>query len=74
MKATHAMTTDQHRNYTKHEELGDLRRNTAQAAAEGELSRAERAAYVEAVRARAIELFLAGRTDEARAMAARLSK
>jgi hypothetical protein len=62
------MTTDQHRNHTKHEELGDLRRNTAQAAAEGELSRAERIAYEEAVRARAIELYCAGLVDEAKAL------
>jgi len=62
------MTTNQHRNYTKHEELGDLRRNTAQAAAEGELSRAERAAYVEAVLERMGELVVSGYYAEARAM------
>ena len=49
----------------------DLRRNTAQAAAEGELARGKRLSYEAAVRIRAIELFAAGYTSEARALVAR---
>lgn len=52
-------------------EMGDLRRNTAQAAAEGELARGERLNFEAAVRTRAIELFAAGYRDEARALVAR---
>lgn len=67
---TNSITTAQ-QNARAGAELGDLRRNAAQAAAEGELARGERLSYEAQVRIRAIELFVAGYTNEARALVAR---
>ena len=52
-------------------ELGSLRRNSAQAAAEGEAQRGERMSYAEAALERAGELAMAGYLRESRALLAR---
>jgi hypothetical protein len=67
------MTTETLRRDTK--DASNERRHTAECARAGAVARGELPSYEETVKARAIELWLAGYKDEARALVAReLSK
>lgn len=60
------MTTDTHRTYVQHDELGDLRRRLNDAARAGAVARGELPSLADAALERAGEMALAGRLAESR--------